>query len=336
VIPASLGLAAGATDPLTSSLVRAVGEAATDLGLTTRPVRDPSEERMVDVLLAVSLPQLYDGLLDAPRVARRIAWFGEPLPRLHDVAADADGTFGGRRLAGQAIRVLRRPALPLRRLPLPRPLDALRSAAYVEHERTTNLEAAIRRAGTVERVVVTSRDRAAVLAASGLEARVVPFGYHPALAGPIVRDGAPRDIPAVAFGSGLDWSSRRARGLRRCAKRLGPSRLGVTRAAWGPERDALLRRSRVLLDVHRIPGNFIGLRILFASAAGADLVTEPMDDPWPFEPGTHHVEAALDDLPAALDALLGEEARRRRIVDAAQALLIGPLSMATSLQRVLA
>lgn len=323
-------------DPLTSSLVRAVGEAATDLGLATRPVRDPSEERTVDVLLAVGLPQLYDRLLEVPRVARRIAWFGEPLPRLHAADGDGDGPFGRRRLAGQAIRILRRPALRLRRLPLPRPLDALRAAAYIEHERTTNLEAAVSRAGTVDAMVVTSRDRATVLAASGVDARVVPFGYHPALAGPIVHDRAPRDIQAVAFGSGLDWSSRRAQGLRRCAKQLGASRLVVARAAWGAERDALLRRSHVLLDVHRIPGNFIGLRILFASAAGAVLVTEPMDDPWPFEPGTHHVEAALDDIPGAVNALLGDEARRRRIVEAAQALMTGPLSMANSLRRVLA
>ena len=61
--------------------------------------------------------------------------------------------------------------------------------------------------------------------------------------------------------------------------------LRVVEGVWGHDREVLLRRTRVVLDVHRIPGNFVGLRLLLSLAAGAALVTEPMTDPYPFMPG---------------------------------------------------
>jgi hypothetical protein len=333
-LDAVLGLADARTDPLTASIVRAIAESALELGLVAKSVRSQADESSVGTLLSVGLPQYYDRLLAGRRSSRRITWFGEPLSRLR--TDTGNGRTAGRRLIAPALRVLHEPAKRMKRLPLPRRLDDLRAAAYIDHERRVNLDALIGQARAVDLVVVTSRDRAAVLAGFGVVARVVPFGYHAALAGPIVTDPNGRDIPAVAIGSGLNWSSRRARGVRACAAQLGASRLVVSRPTWGADRDALLRRSRILLDVHRIPGNFIGLRILLAAAAGAVLVTEPLDDPWPFEPGRHYVEAALADLTPAIEALLADEPRRRRIVDAAQALITGPLSMASSLRAVLA
>jgi hypothetical protein len=92
----------------------------------------------------------------------------------------------------------------------------------------------------------------------------------------------------------------------------------------------------VVLDVHRVPGNFIGLRLLLALAAGAAVVTEPMDDPHPFVPGQHFIAAPLARMPDELEAILRDEPRRRRIVEAGQALIAGPLTMASSLRAVLA
>ena len=333
----TLGLADGATDPLTTSLNRAIEAAAHEMGLRTRLVGGPADEAGVDILLSVGLPQYYATLLESPRRARRIAWFGEPLPR--PPAAGRRGWILGGRPAGSALRglrTIRRPMRRLRGLPLPGPLATLRAAAYVESERRANLAAAVRCAAAVDLVVVTSRDRAVTLAASGVAARVTPFGYHPLLAGAIVGHAGDRDIPVVALGSGIDWASRRARALRRIAVDLGPVPLAIAGPTWGSERANLLGRSRILLDVHRVPGNFIGLRVLLAAAAGAVLVTEPMDDPHPFQPGTHFIQAPLADLATAARDLLADEPRRRRIVGASQALISGPLSMSAALQAVLA
>ncbi|MES2209907.1 MAG: glycosyltransferase [Chloroflexota bacterium] len=330
----SVAIAPGATDPLSSSLVRAIADTVRELGLDAPPVASRHEERLPDALISVGLPLLYHDSRDGSAATRQIAWFGEPLPRRPD-GVGRPAPFG-RPVMAAALRRLGRPGRLVRGVPLPARLDGLRAAAYVERERQVNLAAALRRARAVDLVVVTSRDRAAVLAGFGIAARVVPFGYHPTLAGPIVTDTDGRDIPAVAFGSGLTWSSRRARGLQACAKHLGPDRLVLAGATWGKERDGLLRRSRILLDVHRIPGNFIGLRILFAAAAGAVLVTEPLDDPHPFVPGRHFVEAPLDALAQAVDELLADEHRRQQIVEASQTFITGPLSMAASVRAVLA
>jgi hypothetical protein len=71
-------------------------------------------------------------------------------------------------------------------------------------------------------------------------------------------------------------------------------------------------------------------------AAGAVLVSEPMAEPHPFVPGVHFVEAAPERMAAVTRALLADEPRRRRIVEAGQALLRDELTMTRSLAAVLA
>lgn len=90
------------------------------------------------------------------------------------------------------------------------------------------------------------------------------------------------------------------------------------------------------LNVQRIAGNFIGVRLVLALAAGAAVVTEPMADPFPFVPGVHYVEAPPENLVDEARSLLADERRRRRIVEAGQELLAGELAMTRSLTRVLA
>ena len=65
-------------------------------------------------------------------------------------------------------------------------------------------------------------------------------------------------------------------------------------------------------------------------------MTDTIDDPFPFEPGVDHVEAPVDGLVAAIADLLDDEPRRRAMVEAGQARLLGDLSMRCSLERVLA
>ena len=147
-----------------------------------------------------------------------------------------------------------------------------------------------------------------------------------------------RDIAVTVIGRGLRMrSSRRARILARllpAIERLGP--VVLADGVWGTERDAILRRTRIVLDVQNAAGNFGGLRFLTALAAGAVLVTDTVDDPFPFEPGIDHVEAPVDGLAAAIAALLDDEPRRLAMVAAGQARLVGDLAMRCSLERVLA
>jgi hypothetical protein len=212
-----------------------------------------------------------------------------------------------------------------------------REAAAIDHERVSNLAMArwCRERGA--RIVVTSRDRGASLDAAGIPATVVPFGYHPRHAGPLTPPDTARDIAVVVVGTGLNQTRlRRGRILARLRPELqGFGEIVEIDGRWGEERDAILRRARVVLDIQRVPGNFTGLRWLLAAAAGCVYVGEPMDDPAPFRVGRDLVQAPIETVIPAIARLLGDEPSRRSIAIEAQALLSGELAMRHCLGRVL-
>ena len=336
-----LGLARGGPDPLTDSLLEAIACAGKSIDVRCEWVRDGVDVPACDAILVVGAPRSYAWFLDSPETAPRISWFGEPLPRPSSGAAQggqppAAVRSGGTR--GTVIRAARRYAGPLRRMTPPGRLGVWREAVAIEHERVDNLAMAAWCRDRGARIVVTSRDRGASLAAAGIPASVVPFGYHPRHAGPLTPADTPRDIAVLLIGTSLhDTRQRRGRILARL--RPGLQRLGQVveiDGRWGNDRDELLRRTRVILDIQRVPGNFTGLRWLLASAAGAVHVVEPMDDPAPMRDGIDHVEAPSDELVEAVARLLQDEPRRRSMVDEAQRMLGDELAMHRSLERVLA
>src|SRR6185295_10235215 len=114
------------------------------------------------------------------------------------------------------------------------------------------------------------------------------FGYDEALAGPITAPDAPgRDIALAVLGDRAS-SWRRASWLDGPGRADGPDAPRFLAGTWGADRHAALRQARVLVDVHRIPGTFVGIRLVLALAAGVAVVTEPMLDARPFAPGVTH------------------------------------------------
>lgn len=332
-----LGLARAGPYPVIDGLLEAIALSALELGMTSRRVFEATDEASVDVMLYVGDPRSYRGFLPAYRSSRRIAWFGEMLPR--SGVGDTRTTRVAKGPAAAGLPIARAILGPLTRRALPAPLAIWREELAIATARFANLDHARWCAGLVDRVVVTSRDRGQILGDHGLETRVVPFGYHPSEAGVIVAPGiGERDIAVAVVGNGLTVGpGRRARilaGLVPAIERLGP--VVLVEGAWGPARDAILHRTRIVLDVQNAAGNFGGLRFLTTLAAGAVLVTDKIDDPFPFEAGVDHIEAPVDGLVAAIAALLDDEPRRRSIVEAGQARLLGDLSMRCSLERVLA
>src|SRR5436190_14174655 len=331
-----LGLGIDA-DPVFAELIDAVRASAADLGIATRDIRTTDDTDGIARLLLIGRPGRYRPFFGAREAvgAARIVWTGEPLPtvRARRTAARAAAT---RPSATPARRVVRPIGAVLRAVRLPGGLDRRRVALTTERLLRANLWELAMAATAGARIVITSRDRAATLAAEGLEAAVVPFGYHERHAGPLTAAGAgPRDVRLLMLGSraGHTRRAREVAGLRRTEAGRD---LTVVEGAWGDERAALLRRTRVVVDVHRIPGNFVGLRLLLTLAAGAALVTEPMTNPWPFVAGVHYLEAPASDVFDVAAGLANEDAQRVRLVEAGQALLRGDLTMQASLERVLA
>jgi hypothetical protein len=332
-VGAPVGLVATARDGLVAPLVAAVSAVFTEQGRGPVALVDPAAEADVDDLLMIGYPGGYWSFLEAHHTARRIAWFGEPLPR------PATGRPGGASVRRAGLDVARRTLGPLtRRSGLGR-LGDVRAAASIERERLVNLHEAAFAAAHTDRIVTTSNDRHATLAANGVSSIVVPFGYHEAWAGPLTPpDTAGRDLPFLFLGSDPRADHlRRGRIVRSIVDELAPvGELTMIDGIWGAERNAMLRRGKVLIDVLRVPGNFTGIRLVIGIAAGLVVVTEPLDDPRPFVPGEHFISAPSDRLAAEALDLVADEDRRRRIVENGQRLLRTELGMAAALARVFA
>lgn len=332
----SLGIAIGDHDAVSSDLAAGIEAGARELGIDVAWVGDSASAAERDVVIGVGYPYYYPWLARALPATRRIAWLGEPLPPADDGAVRRlfralpmgriiDTVAPGGRLGGRGRRSVR--------------LSEWRERASFDHDRRLNLAAHRRAAKDGIRIVVTSSDRAASLRRVGLEAAVVPFGYHPVLAGP-PQDavGTERDIDVLVLATGVaDVPTRRVRVLAQVLRDLGPDvrTKVISGGAFGAERRRALCRARVVLNVHRVPGNFTGIRTVLVGAAGAVIVSEPVDTPGPFIPGVHYLEAPPDELAATVRALLADDPRRIEMARTTQRFLVEELTMARSLQAVL-
>lgn len=220
----------------------------------------------------------------------------------------------------------------------PRLLDWRERASY-EHEQHINNGHHRRAARQGIRLVVTSEAGAASLRRLGIETMVVPFGYHPSFAGPVQDvDDSRRDIDVLLFGAELnDTRTRRTRVVERVLGELDPSvrALVVVGDVWGIDRQRLLGRARVVLNVNRVPGNSIAIRALLVGAAGAVTVSDPVGSPAPFVPGVHYIESPVDDLPAAIESILADRPRRLEMARITQRFVVDERTMAHALGAVL-
>lgn len=331
-----LGVADQQHNVLFGELLDAIEAAGARLGIELQRMSDPAREAEYDLLLMVGYPYLYPAFHEHARRTRRVLWFAEhlsgsppgltsralralPSARILDVAHDTVGRVTGSRARGTILRWRERAALE--RI----------WGANVTHLRRAH--------SVVDELVVTSRDVVhAARLAGWTSARHVPFGYHEAMAGALVpADSAGRDIDVLVLARDVDARIRRARVLRDFYAQL-PDAVSVEvvdRGLYGADRHRLLARARVVLDIHRLPGNIGGIRFVLASAAGAAVVTEGSpDEPMAGSPAAL-VRAPTTDLADAVVALLRDEDRRRALVAAAQDQLSGEMSMEASLMRLI-
>ena len=324
-LPARIGLAHEGLYGFLRELADAVMVVARDMGSEARDVSTAAEEAEVDVVLAIGSVFLYPDLVARPRTARRVLWYTEPLPRM----TGSSGGIHDLLPTGRLLDVSRRVLPPLARTAAWR---RWREKAANVREPMHNLVQLRRHAAAFDRIVIDAHARARGAIAAGIPVDVVPFGYHPAFAGPI---GATvlRDIPVVALGN-VDPIARRYRitaALEDGLARSGVELARIDGRVYGPARRAMLERTQVLIDIQRIPGNYPLYNFLLAAAAGAALVTEPLLRPEPLVPGVHYVEADAFGLAQAALDLLADEPRRLRMVEAAQALLTTDLDLRRTL-----
>lgn len=225
-------------------------------------------------------------------------------------------------------------------LPFPRP--SLREIAKVllRDPRATDVYtnwiglARLNRAGLPDVIVVSAPGRQQFLAERGIPAHFVPIGSSPAHGSDL---GLARDIDVLFLG---DLNVPRRRRVLRMLEHHGIDCLAVggwaDPAYWGDARTRLLNRVKVMVNIPRTPGEYSGIRLLLALANKVLVVSEPIVDPSPYVPGRHFVMAPLAEMPAVIRHYLADEPARQAIVEEGHRMITTELTMAKSVERILA
>lgn len=94
----------------------------------------------------------------------------------------------------------------------------------------------------------------------------------------------------------------------------------------GEERTKLLNRTRIVINIHKFPWDFPGMRLLMAGLCGALIVSEPAPDMRPFSPGMDFAPTPLDRMVETVLHYLDHEDERLHMVANARKLMTGLLA----------
>lgn len=109
-------------------------------------------------------------------------------------------------------------------------------------------------------------------------------------------------------------------GRREILNRLGGG-WRVAPACWGVERDAVLRSSFAMVNIHQTPAPVQEpLRVALSAAYRLPFITETLADPTPFDPDVHMVMMDYSQVEETLTRWLGTSEGRRGLSDRGEAL----------------
>lgn len=323
--------------------------------------RATAESLDADLLLIAGGARSIEGLPHVlasrrPGGPTTVLWQLEPLP---PVCLDAEGEAIGRRLLQWDYsrlsptwkRLLKN--VPLRgpvvrgiRHALSRPYarrvhrDAnLRAWGTIDANRLMHvvgeylfLSEAVQR-GWIDHVFASTAQRVAFLASRGVDATFTPVGYHRRWG---EDQHVERDIDVLLLGRVRRtrrrcWTEQIERELARHGRRL----VVIERDCYGWERQAILSRTRIALNLLKFPWDFPAMRLLMSMGCGALVVSESCDITAPFVPGEHFVTCLPDDMGGVLLHYLEDEPARAAMASRGHAFVTNELTLERALSGML-
>jgi glycosyltransferase involved in cell wall biosynthesis len=187
--------------------------------------------------------------------------------------------------------------------------------------------------GLLDLCVVSSRSRQSYLRQKRIPSEFVPLGYDPRMG----RDlGAERDIDVLFIGTLDDARHRKAiRFIRSSGIEVHAAGSWTSDAFWGDSRTTLINRAKIFLNVQRHPGQYSGLRMLLGMGNRSMVLSEPVHDPFPYEPGVHYVSTALEQMPETILKYLSDDSARAAVADAGYDFVTTQLRMEKSVAAIL-
>lgn len=186
--------------------------------------------------------------------------------------------------------------------------------------------------GVPDLLVVSTRSRQTFLAEKGIVSEFVPLGYYESLG----RDmHLSRDIDVLFLGT-LDDPRH-----RKCVEYLRSSGVAIhalgdwhNQQYWGDARTEFINRCKIFLHIQRNPGTLSGQRMILGMANMALVLSEPIFDPFPYEPGTHYLSASLRQMPDTIDRYLADDSARKAIASAGHEFVTTHLTMDQSVRSI--
>ena len=293
---------------------QAVTSAGDEFSVASDTTLDPRAADVIWVHGNINwFPRAREGLASLDHSSRPavIVWHSEPLPFPKDSG-------------------FRNPRLTVREMAKIALRDSRATDAYTNFFRLKQMHS--RR--LVDRIVVSSRSRQTFLAEKGIRSDFIPLGYHESMGREL---GLERDIDVLFIGTLDDSRHRRAiRYLRARGVRVEAAGSWKSMDTWGEARTQLINRAKIFLNVQRHAGQYSGYRMLLGMSNRAMVLSEPVYDPFPYEPGVHYISSPLESMPETISKYLSDDAARASIAEAGHRFATQSLTMDRSMSRLIA
>lgn len=189
------------------------------------------------------------------------------------------------------------------------------------------------RDGRIDYLFTTTEAKHRLLVEKAYDVPFIPFGYHRSLG---EYHGLERDVDVLFLGR-LN-SGRRAVLLRNLSAELlaqGVKLKIVDSDCYGAERTELLNRTKISIDLPRVPWDFAIERFLMSMSCGALLVSEGKQSVEPFKAGVHFVQTQASDMADTILRYLRNEREREEISLAAREFVNKEVTLKRSMVQLL-
>lgn len=166
----------------------------------------------------------------------------------------------------------------------------------------------------------------------GIDAKFVPVGYHP-LWGEIPE--TKRDIDILFIGRPMHKTRFSIlRDVKHMLSLRGINLVTIDYGCYGQQRTNILNRTKIVLDLIRVPWEMPLMRLLMSMSCGALVVSNWLGNPDPFS-RKHLVQVDTKDIVKAVIYYLEHENERQIIVDDAYQFVTQEATMKNSISKII-
>ena len=187
--------------------------------------------------------------------------------------------------------------------------------------------------GWLGRIYTNTMPKKSFLDGAGIQSEFIPLGHHPRWGKEIDIE---RDIDVIFLGE-LAYGRRKpiVEYIQQELESRGINVTVVGGNCYGEERERLLNRAKISLNVPRFPWDIPTIRVFMSVGCGSMVISEEMGNTAPFESGKHLYQAGVKELPEKIAYYLQNDEAREEITRNAHELITQKLTLKNQVLKVL-